>query len=115
MDIISNCPIFPSEPKKDLDKARNHADEKGVKNVIDVIKSMVNPFKNNHEILVHISSGAVASPAIEDEMNKNARERKGCICQFLGDSHYWRRTKHIFHQQENKSANIFIFGKEGDE
>ena len=73
---------------------------------------MVNTFENNHENLVHISSGAVASPAIEDDMNKMLEKGKAASASFL--------ETHIIGEEPNiystiKSANIFIFGKEGDE
>jgi hypothetical protein len=48
-----NYQIFPHRSRKDFDKARNEADEKAVKDVINIIKSMVNPFENYHKNLMH--------------------------------------------------------------
>jgi hypothetical protein len=43
-----------------LDKTRIEADEKPVEGVIKTIKSMINPFANEHDELVHLASGTIA-------------------------------------------------------
>ena len=93
-----------------MDKTRNDADEKAVKSAINVIKSMVNPFENNHENLVHISSGAVASPAIEDDMNKMLEKGKAASASFL--------ETHIIGEEPNiystiKKTNLRTFSSLG--
>ena len=66
-----------------MDKSRNDADEKAVKDVMNVIKLMVNPIENNHEKLVHISSGAVCSPAIEEDVKKMVEKGEAASASFL--------------------------------
>ena len=93
-----------------MDKTRNDADEKAVKSVINVIKSIVNPFENNHENLVHISSGAVASPAIEDDMTKMLEKGKAASASFL--------ETHIIGEEPNiystiKKTNLRTFSSLG--
>ncbi|XP_028417357.1 uncharacterized protein LOC114541751 [Dendronephthya gigantea] len=69
--------------RKDLDKSRIEGEEKAVRDVIDVIKSMVNPFDNDHESLVHIASGVVASSDIEDDMKHMVDKGKTAFTSFF--------------------------------
>ena len=43
------------------------ADEKAVKDVVKTVETMINPFENNKQ-LVHLASGAVATPAVAQDM-----------------------------------------------
>jgi hypothetical protein len=43
-----------------LDKTQIEADEKAVQDVTKTIKSMINPFANEHDELVHLASGTIA-------------------------------------------------------
>ena len=56
--------------RKNLDKSRIEADEKAVLDVVKTLKLMINPFDNEHEDLVHLASGTVASSAVSDDMTK---------------------------------------------
>ena len=78
--------------------------------VINIIKSMVNPFENDHEHLVHIASGAVASPAIEDDMNKMLEKGKSASASFI--------ETHIIGEEPNiystiKKTNLRTFSSLG--
>ena len=51
-----------------MDRSRIGADEKAVLDVVKIVKLMVNPFNNEHEDLMHLASGTVASSALSDDM-----------------------------------------------
>ena len=93
-----------------MDKVRNNADEKGVKDVINVIKTMVNPFENNHENLVNLSSGAVACPAIEDDMSKMLEKGKAASTNFL-ETHVIGEEPNIY--STIKKTNLRTFSSSG--
>lgn len=54
--------------RKDLDKTRIQADEESVKDVIQTLTAMVNPFENDHKGLVHLASRVVATTEVESDM-----------------------------------------------
>ena len=93
-----------------MDKSRNDADEKAVKDVMNVIKSMVNPFENNHEKLVHISSGAVCSPAIEEDMKKMLEKGEAASASFL-ETHVIGEEPNIY--STIKKTNLQTFSSLG--
>ena len=51
-----------------MDKTRATADEKAVTYVIQTVQAMINPFDNDYKGLVHLSSGAVATSTVTDDM-----------------------------------------------
>ena len=93
-----------------MDKTRNEADEKAVKDVINIIKSMVNPFENDHENLVHIASGAVASPTVEDDMNKMLEKGKTASASFI-ETHIIGEEPNIY--STTKKTNLQTFSSLG--
>lgn len=54
--------------RKNLDKTRIAADNKAVSDVIQTIETMINPFDNDYQGLVHLASGAVATSTVTDDM-----------------------------------------------
>jgi hypothetical protein len=60
--------------KKDLDKTRIKYDSNAVLDVMELVNTTINPFDNDYESLVHLTSGSVASGDVESDMN-NMYER----------------------------------------
>ena len=54
--------------RKDLDLPKQKRDERAVGNVIKSIESMVNPFAFDHEEMVHLSTGTIATEATACDM-----------------------------------------------
>lgn len=54
--------------RNNLDKTRIAADNKAVSDVIQPIETMINPFDNDYQGLVHLASGAVATSTVTDDM-----------------------------------------------
>lgn len=75
--------IFLNRSRKDLDKSRIKGEEKAVRGIRDVIKSMINLFDNDHESLVHIARRLVASPDIEDDMKHMVDKAKTAFTSFF--------------------------------
>ena len=71
---------------------------------------MVNPFENNHENLVNLSSGAVASPAIEDDMSKMLEKGKAASANFL-ETHVIGEEPNIY--STIKKTNLQTFSSLG--
>ena len=76
MDIISNNPILPLEPKRSCIRLEFTQIRKHLK--------MLNPFENTHKNLVNLSSGAFATAVIEHDMNKMLEKEKVASASFLG-------------------------------
>lgn len=101
---------MPSRLRKNLDKKRVEADEKAVVDVMKTIKSMINPFDENHENLVHLASGAVATPAIADDMRSMLEKGEAAAVEFM--------KKHIIGHEPNiyspiKKINLQTFSAMG--
>lgn len=96
--------------RKNLDKTRVEADEKAVVDVMKTIKSMINPFDENHESLVHLASGAVATAAIADDMGSMLEKGEAAAVEFM--------KKHIIGHEPNiyspiKKINLQTFSAMG--
>ena len=55
------------------------ADENAVKDVIKTVETMINPFENDKQ-LVHLASGAVATPAVAESMKTMLAKGKVAAC-----------------------------------
>ena len=58
------------------------ADEKAVKDVVKTIETMINPFENTKQ-LVHLASGAVATPAVAEDMKTMLEKGKVAADNFM--------------------------------
>ena len=110
--IVHKChtSFFFNRSRKDLDKSRIKGEEKAVKDVIDVIKSMVNPFDNDHDSLVHIASGVVASSDIEDDMGHMIDKGKTAFTSFF-ENHIVGEKPSIY--STIKKTNLKTFSRLG--
>ncbi|CAB3981119.1 Hypothetical predicted protein [Paramuricea clavata] len=63
--------------RKDLDKKRIAADQKAATNVIQTVQTMINPFDNEYQGLVHLASGSVATVSVTSGM-KTMLEKGEC-------------------------------------
>ena len=68
---------------KDLDKTRIETDENAVTNVMELVTSMINPFDNSIEGLVHLSSGTVANEDIERDMSNMFQQGETAAMDFI--------------------------------
>ena len=59
------------------------ADEKAVMDVIKTVESMINPFENDKEELVHLASGAVATKAVAEDMKTMLEKGKVAADNFM--------------------------------
>ena len=57
------------QKKKDLDKTRIKHDSNAVIGVMELVNTTINPFDNDYESLVHLTSGSVASDDAQSDMN----------------------------------------------
>ena len=69
--------------RKNLDKTRIEADEKVVVDVIKTIESFINPFENDHEGLVHLASGTVATSAVAKDMKTMEQRGEAAAVEFI--------------------------------
>jgi hypothetical protein len=66
-----------------LDKTQIEADEKAVQDVTKTIKSMINPFVNEHDELVHLASGTIAPPAVAEDMKTMLQKGETAAVEFM--------------------------------
>ena len=66
-----------------MDRSRIEADEKAVLDVVKTVKLMVNPFDNEHEDVVHLASGTVASLAVSDDMKTMLEKGENAAINFM--------------------------------
>ena len=71
-----------SRSRKNLDRSRIEANEKALLDVVKTVKLMVNPFDNEHEDLVHLASGTVASSAVSDDMKTTLEKGENAAINF---------------------------------
>ncbi|XP_028410207.1 uncharacterized protein LOC114532809 [Dendronephthya gigantea] len=69
--------------RKDLDRTRMAADDKAVMEVIKTVESMINPFDNDKDELVHLASGSVATAAIAEDMKRMLEKGKFAADDFM--------------------------------
>ena len=66
-----------------MDKTRATADEKAVTYVIQTVQAMINPFDNDYQGLVHLSSGAVATSTVTDDMKTMLERGESAAVEFM--------------------------------
>ena len=66
-----------------MDKTRATADEKAVTYVIQTVQAMINPFDNDYQGLVHLSSGAVATSTVTDDMTTMLERGESAAVEFM--------------------------------
>ena len=54
--------------QKDMDKTKINADAEAVSNIMELVNNAINPFDNEFNYLVHLTSGSVASNIVESDM-----------------------------------------------
>ena len=59
---------------KELDTTRIKSDASAVADVVELVNTIVNPFDNEFQSLVHLSNGTVAPNNVESDM-KNMHEK----------------------------------------
>ena len=69
---------------KELDKTRIKSD--AVANVMELVDTMINPFDNEYESLVHLSNGTVPPIGVATDM-RNMHEGRSC-CNELYENTY---------------------------
>ena len=58
------------------------ADEKAVQDIVKTVETMINPFENNKQ-LVHLACGAVATPAVAEDMKTMLEKGKVAADNFM--------------------------------
>ena len=66
-----------------MDKTRIEADEKAVEDVTKTITSMINPFANEHDELVHLASGTIAPLEVAEDMKTMLQKGETAAVEFM--------------------------------
>ena len=66
-----------------MDKTRIEADEKAVEDATKTIKSMINPFANEHDELVHLASGTITPLEVAKDMKTMLQKVETTAVEFM--------------------------------
>ena len=69
--------------KRDLDKTRIKHASNAVIDVMELVNTTINPFDNDYESLVHLTSGSVASDDVESDMNKMYEQGEAAAVRYM--------------------------------
>jgi hypothetical protein len=66
-----------------LDKTKIEASEKAVLDVTLTMEAMINPFENDHGVLVHLASGTIATSAVVNDMGSMLEKGESAALKFM--------------------------------
>jgi hypothetical protein len=94
-----------------LDKTRITADQKAATNVMQTVQTMVNPFDNDYQELVHLASGAVATSSVTSDM-KTMLEKGECAAVEFMEANILGENPNIYSKIKKTQLQTFsLIGK----
>ena len=97
-----------------MDKTQIEADEKAVHDVVKTINSMINPFKNEHNELVHLANGTILPPppAVAADMKTMLQKGEAAAVKFM-ETHITGAEPNIYSTiTKTKLQTYSVVGKE---
>ncbi len=94
-----------------MDKTRITADQKAATNVMQTVQTMINPFDNDYQELVHLASGAVATSSVTSDM-KTMLEKGECAAVEFMEANILGEKPNIYSKIKKTQLQTFsLIGK----